>query len=137
MYNCLMKTGRRLRYLKRVLNSMDEVDYKNSIIDSRFKYTRTLVYNPNWVEFSQLFIYVMKIEPAMLLTTRKIAWNDFGTLLADKRKLEIILDFGIEYIRIYSQNGYQVVTHYIPDLLRTRGFIGTTPMENAENNDIE
>lgn len=132
-----MKTGRRLRYLKRVLNSMDEVDYKNSIIDSRFKYTRTLVYNPNWVEFSQLFIYVMKIEPAMLLTTRKIAWNDFGTLLADKRKLEIILDFGIEYIRIYSQNGYQVVTHYIPDLLRTRGFIGTTPMENAENNDIE
>ena len=116
---------------------MDEVDYKNRIIDSRFKYTRTLVYNPNWVEFSQLFIYVMKIEPAMLLTTRKIAWNDFGTLLADKRKLEIILDFGIEYIRIYSQNGYQVVTHYIPDLLRTRGFIGTTPMENAENNDIE
>ena len=116
---------------------MDEVDYKNSIIDSRFKYTRTLVYNPNWVEFSQLFIYVMKIEPAMLLTTRKIAWNDFGTLLADKRKLETILDFGIEYIRIYSQNGYQVVTHYIPDLLRTRGFIGTTPMENAKNNDIE
>lgn len=133
MYNCPMKTARRLRYLKRLLNSMDEADYKNAKIDSRFKYTRRLVYNPNWVEFSQLFMYVLKIEPLMLLTTRKIAWDDFGYLIRDKRKLEIILDFGIQYIQFPTQNGYQLVTHYIPDLMRTRGFIVESTTEKMEN----
>lgn len=128
-----MKSARRLRYLKRLLNSMDEADYKSAKIDSRFKYTRRLVYNPNWVEFSQLFMCVLKVEPQMLLTTRKIAWDDFGYLIRDKRKLEIILDFGIQYIQIPTQSGYQMVTHYIPDLMRTRGFIAESTNDVKKN----
>lgn len=102
---------------------MDEADYKNAKIDSRFKYTRSLIYNPNWVEFSQIFMWVLRIEPMMLITTRYISWDDFGYLIRDKRKLSVILDFGIQYIQIPTQRGYQMVTHYIPDLMRTRGFI--------------
>jgi hypothetical protein len=113
---------------------MDESDYKNGLIDSRFKYTRTLVYNPNWVEFNQLFMFVLKVEPLMLLTTRKIAWDDFGFLIQDKRKLETILDYGIEYIQFPTQSGYQMVTHYIPDLMRTRGFIVESTTITKENN---
>ena len=78
-------------------------------------------------------MYVLKIEPLMLLTTRKIAWDDFGYLIRDKRKLEIILDFGIQYIQFPTQNGYQLVTHYIPDLMRTRGFIVESTTEKKEN----
>ena len=135
MYNCLMKSARRLRYLKRLLNSLDEADYKSAKIDSRFKYTRRLVYNPNWVEFSQLFMYVLKVEPLMLLTTQRVVWDDFGYLIRDKRKLEIISDFGIQYIQFPTQSGYQMVTHYIPDLMRTRGFIMNSTIEKTEDDE--
>jgi hypothetical protein len=135
MYNCLMKSARRLRYLKRLLNPLDEADYKSAKIDSRFKYTRRLVYNPNWVEFSQLFMYVLKVEPLMLLTTQRVVWDDFGYLIRDKRKLEIILDFGIQYIQFPTQSGYQMVTHYIPDLMRTRGFIMNSTIEKTEDDE--
>lgn len=112
---------------------MDEADYKNAKIDSRFKYTRRLVYNPNWVEFSQLFMWVLRVEPLMLLTARSIAWDDFGYLIRDKRKLAVILDFGIQYIQIPTQSGYQMVTHYIPDLVRTKGLISESTAEKIEN----
>ena len=114
---------------------MDEADYKSAKIDSRFKYTRRLVYNPNWVEFSQLFMYVLKVEPLMHLTTQRVVWDDFGYLIRDKRKLEIILDFGIQYIQFPTQSGYQMVTHYIPDLIRTRGFIMDSNIEKKENDE--
>jgi hypothetical protein len=131
-----MKSAQRIKYLKQLLDSMDEIDYKSAKIDSRFRYKRILAYNPNWIEFSQLFIVVLKIEPKMLLTTRKIAWDDFGYLIRDKRKLELILDFGIQYIQIPIQSRYHMITHYIPDLIRTKGFIDvSTTGKNNNNNE--
>jgi len=128
-----MKSARRFTFLKHLLNSIDEIDYKSGKIDSRFRYNRILAYNPNWIEFNQLLIVVLKIEPKMLLTTRKITWEDFGYLIRDKRKLELILDYGIQYIQIPTQGGYRMVTHYIPDLMRMKGFIGESTTDKQQS----
>lgn len=132
MFNCSLKSARRLKNFKRLLHSLDETDYRNAKIDSRYKYRVKLVYNPNWIEFNEMFNYILIVEPMMLLTTRKINWDAFSYLIRDKSKLEIILDFGIQYIRIPSEKGYLMVTHYIPDLLRTRALIGDSNIEKKD-----
>lgn len=119
-----------MRSLKALLNSLDEEDYKNAIIDSRFKYRIILVYNPNWIEFGELFIRVLRVEEKILLTKKKIVWEDFSYFIRDKRKLEVILSNGLNYLQCPFRNGFGFVTYYIPDLIRIKGLIGGSKNES-------
>jgi hypothetical protein len=124
VYNCFMEYYRRMQSLKALLNSLDEEDYKNAIIDSRFKYSIRLVYNPNWIEFGELFTRVLRVEEKILLVKKRIVWEDFSYFIRDKRKLEVILNSGLNYLQCPTRNGIGFVTYYIPDLIRIKGLIG-------------